>query len=153
MGYLTGQPCTQLKLLFRKEEQLLEDSPALSPTFVIYLEFFFSSLGKKMEITLTVHFFPKVSNFHVTETKETWYSMKWEQYSVSLRKFCQTQRWAQPYLKMCQVAAVYCCFYKIRREIVNIITLYGDGWWPSIVVSIAWGIELLNHYVVHLKLI
>ena len=34
-----------------------------------------------MEITLTVHFFPKVSNFHVTETKETWYSMKREQYS------------------------------------------------------------------------
>lgn len=46
MGYLTGQPCNQLKLLFRKEEQLLEDSPALSPTLMVYLGFSFLSWEK-----------------------------------------------------------------------------------------------------------
>ena len=56
MEYLMGQTCTQLELLFRKGEQLLEYSPALAPIFIVYLEFF-SSWEKDENNIVTINFF------------------------------------------------------------------------------------------------
>ena len=46
MEYFTGLTCTQLKPLFRKGEQLLGDSPALSSIVTVYLRIFFPFLEK-----------------------------------------------------------------------------------------------------------
>ena len=51
MEYFTGLTCTQLKPLFRKGEQLLGDSPALSSIVTVYLRIFFPFLDENNVVT------------------------------------------------------------------------------------------------------
>lgn len=56
MEYFTGLTCTRLKPLFRKGEQLLGDSPALSSTVTVYLRIFFPFLEKDENNVVTYFF-------------------------------------------------------------------------------------------------